>query len=40
MSVVPYRDTVAHGLFATRAPARPNPLGLSCVRLLNLEGQG
>jgi len=38
MSVVPYRDTVAHGLFATRAPARPNPLGLSCVRLLNLEG--
>jgi tRNA-Thr(GGU) m(6)t(6)A37 methyltransferase TsaA len=38
MRVVPYRDTVAHGLFATRAPARPNPLGLSCVRLLGIEG--
>ncbi len=32
--VVPYRDRVERGLFATRAPARPNPLGLSVVRLL------
>ena len=31
--VVPYRDTVERGLFATRAPCRPNPLGLSCVEL-------
>jgi tRNA (adenine37-N6)-methyltransferase len=38
MSVVPYRDTVEHGLFATRVPARPNALGMSCVRLLNIEG--
>jgi tRNA (Thr-GGU) A37 N-methylase len=38
MSVVPYRDTVEHGLFATRVPARPNALGISCVRLLNIEG--
>ena len=38
MLVVPYRDTVERGLFATRAPARPNPLGLSCVRLLGIEG--
>ncbi len=37
MLVVPYRDTVERGLFATRAPARPNPLGLSCVRLLGIE---
>ena len=37
MIVVPYRDTVERGLFATRAPARPNPLGLSCVRLLGIE---
>jgi len=29
--VVPYRDTVERGLFACRAPARPNPIGLSCV---------
>ena len=38
MSVVPYRDTVAHGLFATRVPARPNAIGLSCVRLLDVSG--
>lgn len=38
MLVVPYRDTVERGLFATRAPARPNPIGLSCVRLLGIEG--
>ena len=36
--VVPYRDTREHGLFATRAPCRPNPIGLSAVRLLRREG--
>ena len=25
------------GVFATRSPFRPNPLGLSCVRLLSIE---
>ncbi len=35
--VVPPRDTASRGLFATRAPQRPNPLGLSCVRLLRIE---
>jgi tRNA-Thr(GGU) m(6)t(6)A37 methyltransferase TsaA len=38
MRVVPYRDVVEHGLFATRAPARPNPIGMSCVRLLGVSG--
>jgi tRNA (adenine37-N6)-methyltransferase len=38
LTVVPYRDTVAHGLFATRAPARPNPIGLSTVRLYTITG--
>ena len=28
------------GVFATRAPFRPNPLGLSCVRLLGVERRG
>ena len=37
MSVVPYRDTVERGLFATRVPARPNAIGMSCVRLLDIE---
>jgi tRNA-Thr(GGU) m(6)t(6)A37 methyltransferase TsaA len=35
--VVPPRDTVARGLFATRAPQRPNAIGLSCVRLVRIE---
>jgi tRNA-Thr(GGU) m(6)t(6)A37 methyltransferase TsaA len=29
---------VRRGLFATRSPDRPNPLGLSAVRLLRVEG--
>ena len=27
-----------HGIFATRAPSRPNPIGISVVRLLRIEG--
>jgi tRNA-Thr(GGU) m(6)t(6)A37 methyltransferase TsaA len=27
-----------HGIFATRAPCRPNPIGLSVVELLGIEG--
>jgi len=37
--VVPYRDDRPHGVFATRAPNRPNPIGLSVVRLLGREGR-
>lgn len=37
LQVVPYRDTRERGLFATRAPSRPNPIGLSVVRLLGRE---
>jgi tRNA-Thr(GGU) m(6)t(6)A37 methyltransferase TsaA len=37
LEVVPYRDTQKRGVFATRAPSRPNPIGLSCVRLLSIE---
>ncbi len=36
--VVPYLDTVERGLFSTRAPARPCPIGLSAVRLLSVSG--
>lgn len=32
----PGRDRV--GTFASRSPYRPNPIGLSCVRLLKIEG--
>ena len=34
-SVVPYQDTRPHGLFATRSPCRPNPIGISVVRLMD-----
>lgn len=35
--VTPFMDTEPRGVFATRAPARPNPIGLSVVRLLARE---
>ena len=35
--VKPYMDTKERGLFATRAPARPNPIGLSPVKLQRIE---
>jgi tRNA-Thr(GGU) m(6)t(6)A37 methyltransferase TsaA len=38
--VKPYLDQEEHGVFATRAPCRPNPIGLSCVRLLGVERKG
>ncbi|WP_442881915.1 tRNA (N6-threonylcarbamoyladenosine(37)-N6)-methyltransferase TrmO [Comamonas sp.] len=37
LEVVPFMDTQSHGVFATRAPARPNRLGLSIVRLLRVQ---
>ena len=37
LSVTPYLDSQVRGVFATRAPARPNPIGLSIVRLLSIE---
>ena len=35
--VKPYMDDETHGIFATRAPARPNPIGISVVRLIKIE---
>ena len=37
LKVVPFLDTEAHGVFATRAPARPNMIGLSIVALDKIE---
>jgi tRNA-Thr(GGU) m(6)t(6)A37 methyltransferase TsaA len=36
--VIPYLDRAERGLFATRAPARPCPIGLSVVELLSVTG--
>ncbi len=35
--VKPYLDTDLRGLFSTRAPSRPNPIGLSVVRLMEVK---
>lgn len=37
VQVQPPRDERKRGVFATRAPQRPNPIGLSCVRLEAVE---
>ncbi|OGN89533.1 MAG: tRNA (N6-threonylcarbamoyladenosine(37)-N6)-methyltransferase TrmO [Chloroflexi bacterium RBG_13_48_10] len=34
LMVQPFLDDKLHGLFATRYPSRPNPIGLSIVRLM------
>jgi len=34
----PPSDNRPHGVFATRSPRRPNPIGLTIVELLRLEG--
>jgi len=37
LEVVPFMDNKSRGLFATRAPKRPNPIGLSIVQLDGIE---
>ena len=34
---VTFLDSQPHGVFATRAPTRPNPIGLSIVKLLRVR---
>ena len=36
--VKPFLEDTPHGVFATRAPCRPNPIGFSVVRLVSREG--
>jgi tRNA-Thr(GGU) m(6)t(6)A37 methyltransferase TsaA len=37
LTVTPFLDDQFHGTLATRAPARPNPIGLSVVRLIGIN---
>ncbi len=37
LKVVPFLDTEVRGVFATRAPRRPNPIGLSIVKLTGVD---
>lgn len=38
LKVTPFLDDTKRGLFATRAPRRPNQIGLSVVKLVSIEG--
>lgn len=38
LTVTPFMDSEPRGLFATRAPNRPNPIGLSVVKLMHVDG--
>lgn len=35
--VKPYMDNNTHGVFSTRAPSRPNSIGISIVRLIGVD---
>jgi tRNA-Thr(GGU) m(6)t(6)A37 methyltransferase TsaA len=37
LTVKPFLDSTHRGVFATRAPTRPNPIGLSIVKLLRVK---
>jgi len=37
LMVKPFMDKDAHGVFSTRAPTRPNPIGISIVRLIGIK---
>ncbi len=37
LKVKPYMDNQLHGVFAMRGPSRPNPIGISAVRLVRIE---
>ncbi|CAG8999522.1 MAG: hypothetical protein CENE_01501 [Candidatus Celerinatantimonas neptuna] len=39
LKVMPFLDTKERGVFATRSPKRPNPLGLSIVELIRRDGR-
>jgi tRNA (adenine37-N6)-methyltransferase len=36
--IIPRLDSTPRGVFATRSLNRPNPIGLTCVKLLRVEG--
>lgn len=37
LQVIPFMDTVRHGIFATRSPKRPNFIGMSIVKLIGVD---
>jgi tRNA (adenine37-N6)-methyltransferase len=39
LTAMPPSDNRPHGVFATRSPKRPNPIGMTVVKLLKREGR-
>ena len=37
LKIKPFMDNQLRGVFSTRAPKRPNPIGISVVKLLKIE---
>ena len=37
LQVIPFLDDKPHGVFATRAPRRPNSIGISVVKLISIN---
>ena len=37
LHVVPFMDSTPRGVFATRAPKRPNPIGFSVIKLQKIQ---
>ena len=38
LELVPFLDDTVRGIFATRSPRHPNPIGLTVVRLIRVDG--
>ncbi len=38
LQIMPFLENVVHGVFATRAPKRPNQIGMSIVKLIKKNG--
>ncbi len=38
LQVIPFMDDEKHGIFACKAPKRPNAIGVSTVRLISVQG--
>src|SRR5690554_734164 len=37
LQTIPFMDTEAHGIFACKAPKRPNAIGMSTVKLISID---
>ncbi len=37
LKIIPYLETKERGLFSTRAPSRPNPIGLSIGKIIQIK---